>query len=216
MGNDTSKIAGETGLVEWEVKRLHEKYDMLSRADALDAKSAKLDEGLFVSKFPDSQEQLAHLIFHAMDIEETGFIDFREYCVAVAVLSKGSADEKMEFAFNLYDTGNKGFISLEDLDQMVTIFRASSKRLISKLKEAEGAEEDDALAASHLFNSMNPDTNGRVSKEEFFNFCRRNPEMFEQIGAAFNALKRASYWDWDRNPAEGTKPSVLPSDCSVM
>lgn len=218
MGNsESSRLAQETGLGPTEVERLREKFDMMRHRDAADPKVHRLDEKLFLSKFPSSQQDLALLIFRAMDINSSGFIDFRDFCIVVSVFSHGTVESKIDLAYSLYDSDRKGYIDQQDLKHMVLVFKSSSERILGSL--GASAPVTVSGAASTIFTSMksNGDGTNKVTKEEFHLWCQRNPEIFEQLQTAFVAVKRASYWDWDKDPRPGgVQPSMLPSDCTVM
>ena len=206
MGSENSRIAQTTGMLESDVDRLHEKYQLMTSTAG---EKHELNEAQFVSKFPPQQSELATMIFNAMDINKAGVVDFREFCMAVAVLSQGSKDDKVNFTFALYDRDRKGYIGADDLRRVVTVFKRSSESLLSSLGVQHQVSE--RAAASTIFESMRPAQKGRVSREEFRAFCNAHPEVFDQVEVTFNAIKRAAYWDWDV-AKDGKEPHI----CSTM
>jgi len=58
-------------------------------------------------------------IFYALDQDADNRLDFRELIFGLSVLAKGTVDEKLELLFKSFDVGNTGFISKEDLVQLL-------------------------------------------------------------------------------------------------
>jgi Ca2+-binding EF-hand superfamily protein len=224
MGNDQAKLAAETGFCEAEITTLKQKYDLLRQSEK-DATHHTLDRNLFLSKFPSTQQDLADILFRAADTKGEGKIDFRDFCFAVAILSKGTAAEKEEFAFLMYDPDRKGHISKADLGRILQVFRTTSMRILAKYDESLPAPQD--AAATKRRNIKRPEdmllvmkakAPDRVTRDEFHVFCLENPEVFEEVAAAFQALKHAASWDWhvEGTPKGQVKPSAFSSDCQIM
>ena len=50
-----------------------------------------------------------------MDKDRNGFILMKEFWDVMAVLAKGTPEEKARFIFNIYDVSRTGFLTQEDL-----------------------------------------------------------------------------------------------------
>lgn len=220
MGNDHSQIASESGLMEAEVARLQGKFDLLRKSKVQSVTPSQPDvitEEAFVTHFSDAHEKLARKTFHAMDFRRAGTINFRDFCVVVALLAKGTADEKLDYAFSLYDQDGKGYIDEMDLLDAIDTFRHSSQRLLAELG-VDGITTD-RVAADALMTSMHSEvgsTDGKVTKDQFKQYCHNHPEIFKQVQTSFKAVQTAALWDWDcttDQPGRGAKASLMPSDC---
>ncbi len=59
-------------------------------------------------------------VFGIFDHNKTGAVDCAEFLGGVSVLASGERDEKIRYTFELYDTDNDGYISLEEMTKYLT------------------------------------------------------------------------------------------------
>ncbi|KAJ3124016.1 hypothetical protein HK098_001447 [Nowakowskiella sp. JEL0407] len=66
----------------------------------------------------------ADYAFGVFDKNGNGVIEFEEFIVALSVTARGDAEEKIQWAFQLYDIDKDGFISKEEMLKIVdSIYR---------------------------------------------------------------------------------------------
>ncbi|KAG0609219.1 hypothetical protein M758_8G167300 [Ceratodon purpureus] len=99
---------------------------------------------------------LAPRIFELFDYNHDGWIDLREVICGFSLLRTSRADETLQFCFKMYDNDDSGFISKDELVQVL------------------GALPDDYLPADlsqvkmdELFEHIDADSDGRISYQEF-------------------------------------------------
>ena len=86
--------------------------------------TGQLDEqrfvGIFTKFFPHgSPDKFARRIFSSFDTDKNGTIDFKEYICALSVTSRGKVDDKLGWAFQLYDKDGDGLISMDEMEEIV-------------------------------------------------------------------------------------------------
>jgi len=113
MGNESSMIAGEmcSCFDPEEIARLGKRFRKLD----LDNNGAlSVDE--FMSLPELQQNPLVQRVIEIFDQDGNGEVDFREFIEGVSQFSvKGDKQQKLRFAFKIYDVDKDGFISNGEL-----------------------------------------------------------------------------------------------------
>merc|ERR1712042_159567 len=112
--------------------------------------------------------------FRTFDTDKNGFIDFKEFLLAMDVTSSGTPEEKLNWAFSMYDVDGNGGIDLVEMTNLVkSIYQVMGK-------EKEGLESAEHRAKT-IFKKMDRDGDGEVTREEFVQTCLLDKKLIELL-----------------------------------
>lgn len=137
----------------------------------------------------------ANYVFRVFDSDNSGMIDFKEFICALSVTSRGKMEDKLDWAFQLYDIDGDGKITY---DEMLAIVEAiykmvcmiSSQHLqtawltrlqvgsMVKLPEDEDTPEK---RVRKIFRMMDKDENGSLDMEEFKEGSKRDETIVSAL-----------------------------------
>ena len=109
---DIKKICEDTRFSGAEIEGWHESFI----ADHPDGRMNKTD---FIALYgriyaKGDVSKIGNQLFRAFDQDDSGFIDFREFMATMSIATKGNPDEKLKWAFKLYDVDGNGYICREE------------------------------------------------------------------------------------------------------
>ncbi|EFC47952.1 predicted protein, partial [Naegleria gruberi] len=124
---------------------------------------------------------LGKILFRAFDKDNSGSIDYREFLATMAILSKGTIEQKLEFAFSMIDLDNDKKLSREELQKVIVA--------LYKVLQSLGLNSmpDPIVYANKLFDDMDEDKCGYLTLEAYKKGATRNSNVFLGMGLLENS-----------------------------
>ncbi|XP_026457802.1 calcineurin B-like protein 4 isoform X2 [Papaver somniferum] len=151
---DPNTLSSETPFTVSEVEALFELFKKLS--------SSIIDDGLI------------HKVFDSFDVKRNGVIEFGEFVRSLSIFHPNTpAEDKIAFAFRLYDLRQTGFIEREELKEMV----------LALLNESDLVLSDDVVEQIVHKTFVDADSNGdgKIDPNEWKDFVAKNPSLIKNM-----------------------------------
>lgn len=188
MGQKTSKLSNEEiSLLRQETKfstrELHQWYKGFKR----DVNNGELTKEEFIKihkqfyPFGDPTE-FATYAFEAFDMDNKQKIDFKDFIKSLSIASRGSVEEKLKWAFKMYDRDKDGFISYDDL---LVVVNSVFKMVGTKVVKFEDSDCTPQLKADKIWTGyhkkLSEKSFGKISINEFSDISNLSSSVIQSV-----------------------------------
>jgi len=173
---DLEKFLTKSHFDEKEIQGLYAQYIRISKGENDDG---VIDKAEFQQALGLKDSVFIDRMFYLFDKDHNGSISFDEFVIGLSVFSeKASKQEKMEFAFKIFDADNDGFISQKELFSLLS----------GCLKEnGLGIPEQqlDALV-TYTLQAADLDKDGKISFHEYCQYAKAHPGVLSNMTISTN------------------------------
>ena len=182
-------MARECRLTTAEVAHLHAEF---SKIASQSADPNLVQKGQFMQVLEKHHvdwrnDAFLERLFKLFDADATGAINFREYVLGMATVSMGSARDKFQLSFDVFDIDGSGQISHGEMVQMLTVMdpKCSAGADMGLQDAGVAPERAEARAGeigafvTRIFADFDRTGNGKLTLLEFLQATLANPSLVE-------------------------------------
>ncbi|CAL2052783.1 unnamed protein product [Caenorhabditis brenneri] len=135
-------------------------------------------QGIYKQFFPNGDpSKFASFVFNVFDNNHDGHISFSEFIAALSITSRGTLDEKLDWAFSLYDVDKDGFITKDEMADIVDAIYS----MIGNMLELPKDEDTPQKRVEKIFTNMDKNLDGQLTREEFKEGSKADPWIVQAL-----------------------------------
>ncbi|XP_075573476.1 A-type potassium channel modulatory protein KCNIP2 isoform X1 [Pelecanus crispus] len=126
----------------------------------------------------------ATFLFNAFDTDHDGSVSFEDFVSGLSIILRGTIDDRLNWAFNLYDLNKDGCITKEEmLDIMKSIYDMMGKYTYPAMRDEAPREH-----VENFFQKMDRNKDGVVTIEEFLESCQKDENIMRSMQLFDNVI----------------------------
>ncbi|XP_039187073.1 Kv channel-interacting protein 2 isoform X1 [Crotalus tigris] len=126
----------------------------------------------------------ATFLFNAFDTDHDGSVSFEDFVAGLSIILRGTIDDRLSWAFNLYDLNKDGCITKEEmLDIMKSIYDMMGKYTYPAMREEAPQEH-----VENFFQKMDRNRDGVVTIDEFIESCQKDENIMSSMKLFDNVI----------------------------
>lgn len=135
---------------------------------------------VYSSFFPQGNaDKFCEHVFRTFDSDNSGKIDFKEFLQAINITSSGRPEQKLEWAFNMYDVNGDGTIEPHEMAEIIgAIFN-----MVGPSLSHSDPNDTPARRTQEIFDKMDENHDGVLTKEEFVKGCMADEFLYQMLTA---------------------------------
>ncbi|XP_072771739.1 A-type potassium channel modulatory protein KCNIP2-like isoform X6 [Nerophis lumbriciformis] len=142
-------------------------------------------KNIYSQFFPQGDSSMyAHFLFEAFDSDKNGSVSFEDFVFGLSIILRGSVNDRLNWAFNLYDLNKDGCITKEEmLDIMKSIYDMMGKYTYPTMQDDAPREHVESF-----FQKMDRNKDGVVTIEEFIESCKKDENIMQSMQLFDNVI----------------------------
>uniref|UniRef100_A0A8C7J4A5 Potassium voltage-gated channel interacting protein 2 n=2 Tax=Oncorhynchus TaxID=8016 RepID=A0A8C7J4A5_ONCKI len=126
----------------------------------------------------------AHFLFEAFDTNKNGSVSFEDFVFGLSIILRGTINDRLNWAFNLYDLNKDGCITKEEMmDIMKSIYDMMGKYTYPCMQDEAPREHVESF-----FQKMDRNNDGVVTIDEFIESCQKDENIMQSMQLFDNVI----------------------------
>nr|XP_061844306.1 Kv channel-interacting protein 2-like [Nerophis lumbriciformis] len=176
------RLVEQTNFSKKELQVLYRGFKNECPSGAVDEETFK---NIYSQFFPQGDTNMyAHFLFEAFDAHNSGSVSFVDFVLSLSIILRGSINDKLNWAFNLYDLNKDGCITKEEMtDIMQSIYNMMGRYTFPCMRDSAPKDHVETF-----FQKMDKNNDGVVTIEEFLETCHKDENIMQSMHMFDNVI----------------------------